>query len=96
MYFLLYSFNEHFENAGDFEFLVRIILKLKIDFKIIKKCFIQMSYGGKSNKNLKSFFTNTVEIKKALEMNNVRTSYFLIIIRFIIKIFQFSILTRGK
>ena len=89
-------FNEHFENAGDFEFLVRIILKLKINFKIIKKCFIQMSYGGKSNKNLKSFFTNTVEIKKALEMNNIRTSYFLIIIRFIIKIFQFSILTRGK
>ena len=89
-------FNEHFENAGDFEFLVRIILKLKIDFKIIKKCFIQMSYGGKSNKNLKSFFTNTVEIKKALEINNIRTSYFLIIIRFIIKIFQFSILKRGK
>ena len=55
-----------------------------------------MSYGGKSNKNLKSFFTNTVEIKKALEINNIRTSYFLIIIRFIIKIFQFSILTRGK
>ena len=89
-------FNEHFENAGDFEFLVRLILKQKINFKIIKKCFIQMSYGGKSNKNLKSFLKNTIEIKKALNMNNIQTSYFLVIIRFIIKVFQFSILPRGK
>lgn len=89
-------FNEHYENAGDFEFLVRIILKQKINFKIIKKCFIQMSYGGKSNKNLKSFLKNTIEIKKALNMNNIQTSYFLVIIRFIIKVFQFSILPRGK
>ena len=89
-------FSENYENAGDFEFLVRVILKQKINFKIIKKCFIQMSYGGKSNKNLQSFLKNTIEIKKALNMNNIQTSYFLVIIRFIIKVFQFSILPRGK
>jgi|TARA_B110000003_G_C16641834_1_gene530491 glycosyltransferase involved in cell wall biosynthesis len=83
-------FEEDFENAGDYEFLLRMLLIKKVRFKKLKKCFIQMSYGGKSNKNFKSYITNTKEIKKALKKNNIRTSYILIIVRFFIKIFQFT------
>ena len=82
------KFIENFENAGDFEFLVRFILKKKIKYKKINDYLVTMSYGGKSNKNLKSFFTNTKEIKKALKINNY-FSITLIMIRLIIKMFQF-------
>ena len=50
-----------------------------------------MSYGGKSNKNIISFLTNTKEIKKALRLNGYFSSYLLIMIRFILKIFQFRL-----
>ena len=82
-------FDESFENAGDFEFLLRVILKSKINYKKMNDYLVSMSYGGKSNKNLKSFFKNTKEIKKALKINNYFSSYFLIMIRLIIKMFQF-------
>tara|TARA_B100000900_G_scaffold378641_1_gene362967 strand:- start:551 stop:1303 length:753 start_codon:yes stop_codon:yes gene_type:complete len=83
-------FKEEFKNAGDFEFLLRVIGKNKIKYKKIDDFFVSMSHGGKSNKNLKSYLINTYEIKKALKMNNFFSSYLLIIIRFLIKIFQFK------
>ena len=52
---------------------------------------VSMSYGGKSNKNIISFLTNTKEIKKALRLNGYFSSYLLIMIRFILKIFQFRL-----
>ena len=82
-------FEEDFENAGDFEFLLRMLLINKVRFEKIKKCYIQMSHGGRSNKNFKSYITNTIEIKKALKKNKISTSYILIVVRFFIKIFQF-------
>ena len=82
---------EQFENAGDFEYLLRVILKKKIKFKKINEYFVSMKYGGQSNKNIKSFIKNTSEIKKALKLNGLFSSYIVIMIRFIIKIFQFII-----
>ena len=82
-------FREDFKNAGDFEFLLRILAKNKIKFKKINNFLIKMKYGGRSNKNFTSFFVNTIEIKKALKINNFFSSYFLIILRFIFKILQF-------
>ena len=84
-------FNESFKNAGDFEFLLRVLLKGKIKYKKINQYLVTMSYGGKSNKNLNSFFINTKEIKKALKINNYFSSYFFIMMRFIIKLFQFKV-----
>ena len=83
-------FVEDFENAGDFEFLLRVLLKNKISHKKIDEYFVSMTYGGKSNKNIRSFIKNTIEIKKALKLNNCFSSYLLIIVRFIIKVFQFK------
>lgn len=84
-------FNENFDNAGDFELLLRFLLKNKITFKKIDDYFVSMTYGGKSNKNLFSFIKNTTEIKMALKLNKCFASYFLIVLRFIIKLFQFRI-----
>ncbi len=84
-------FVENLNNAGDFEFLLRVLLKKKIKFKKIDNYLVTMLQGGKSNKSIKSFITNTIEIKNALKLNGLFSSYFLIIIRFIIKIFQLNV-----
>ncbi len=83
-------YKEDFKNAGDFEFLLRVIGKKNINYKKINEFLVSMKHGGKSNKNLKSYLINTIEIKKALKMNNYFASYFLIIIRLFIKLFQFK------
>jgi len=83
------KFLEEFENAGDFEFIVRLFLKHKVLYKRIDKYFVTMLAGGKSNKNIKSFIVNTIEIKKALKINRLFSSYILITLRFVIKLFQF-------
>ena len=83
------SYREDFQNAGDFEFLLRILLKKNVKYKKIDDHLISMLQGGKSNKNLKSYFINTIEIKKALNLNNLFSSYILISLRFLIKLFQF-------
>jgi len=85
------TFIENFENAGDFEFLVRILLKENVRYKKISNYLVSMSIGGKSNKNIISFLTNTKEIKKALRLNGYFSSYLLIMIRLILKIFQFRL-----
>lgn len=82
-------FKEDFHNAGDFEFLLRVIGKKNIKYQKVNNYIITMKYGGKSNKNLKSFLLNTLEIKKALKLNNFFSSYILISLRFIFKLFQF-------
>ncbi len=84
-------FIENFNNAGDFEFLVRVLFKKKIKFKKIDDYLVKMLYGGRSNKSFQSFIINTIEIKKALKLNGFFSSYFLIMIRFVIKIFQFNV-----
>ena len=84
-------FIEDFQNAGDFEFLLRVLMKKKIKYKKLKDYLVSMTYGGKSNKNIESFIKNTSEIKKALTLNGLFSSYLLIIIRFIIKVFQFYV-----
>lgn len=84
-------FIENFNNAGDFEFLLRVLYKKKIKFKKLDDYLVTMFSGGKSNKSIKSFFVNTLEIKKALRLNGFISSYIFIMIRFIIKIFQFNL-----
>jgi len=82
-------FNEDFKNAGDFEFLLRVIGKNKIKYKKIDNFLVNMSHGGKSNKNFKSYLINTIEIKRALKINDYFSSYLLIITRLFIKLFQY-------
>ena len=83
------KFVEKFNNAGDFEFILRIFIKHKVIYKKIDYYFVTMLSGGKSNKNIKSFILNTIEIKKALKINKLFSSYILISFRFVIKLFQF-------
>lgn len=81
-------FNTNFITAGDFEFLLRVILKNKISFTKLRKTTVIMLSGGKSNDGLKSFVQNTIEIKKSFIVNNIFSSFFLILLRVPVKLFQ--------
>ena len=75
--------------AGDFEFFVRIFLKKNLLFKIINENFVLMRSGGKSSKTLKSNFISSKEIIKSFKDNNLYTNWFLVILRFPLKLIQY-------
>ena len=82
-------YNKKYSIAGDFEFFVRIFLKKKILFKIVNKNFILMKSGGRSSASLKSNFISSNEIVKSFKDNNLYTNWFLVILRFPIKLLQY-------
>ena len=75
--------------AGDFEFFIRLFLKNSIKYKIVNNCFVIMSPGGISGKNIKSYLTSTKEILNACRENNIYTNVFFILLRFPLKITQY-------
>ncbi len=75
--------------AGDFEFFVRIFLKKKILFKIIDENFVLMKSGGKSSSSIKSNLISSQEIIKSFKDNKLYTNWFLIILRFPLKLIQY-------
>ena len=75
--------------AGDFEFFIRLFLKNSIKYKIVNDCFVIMSPGGISGKNIKSYLTSTKEIINACTENKIYTNIFFILLRFPIKITQY-------
>lgn len=81
-------FNTKFSSAGDFEFLLRVLLIKKIPFIKLNLVTVIMLAGGQSNKGIKSFFNNTNEIKESLKINNLFSSYFLILLRAPLKLIQ--------
>ena len=82
-------YNDKYKIAGDFEFFVRIFLKKKILFKIVNKNFILMKSGGRSSASLQSNFISSNEIVKSFKDNNLYTNWFLVILRFPIKLLQY-------
>ena len=84
-------YKKEYKIAGDFEFFLRIFLKNKIIFKIINENYIIMESGGKSSHSIKSNFISSQEIIKSFKQNNLYTNWFLILLRFPYKLFQYII-----
>jgi glycosyltransferase involved in cell wall biosynthesis len=82
-------YKNEYKIAGDFEFFVRIFLKKNLLFKIINENFVLMRSGGKSSKTLKSNFISSKEIIKSFKDNNLYTNWFLVILRFPLKLIQY-------
>ncbi len=80
-----------YEIAGDFEFFLRIFNKNKIVYKLLKKIFVTMSFGGKSTKSIKSNIVSSKEILKSFKENKIYSNWFLISMRFPIKLIQILI-----
>lgn len=75
--------------AGDFEFFLRTIIKNKIVIDTIDKNYVIMQHGGISSRSLQSNLISTKEIFKSFKDNRLYSNFFLISLRFPIKLFQF-------
>lgn len=82
-------YNSKYTIAGDFEFFVRVFVKKKLSFKIINEDFVFMKTGGKSSDSIKSNLIASQEIIKSFKDNNLYTNWFLVSIRFPLKLLQY-------
>jgi glycosyltransferase involved in cell wall biosynthesis len=82
-------YNDSFKIAGDFDLLLRYLLKFKLKYKYFSRTIVKMRTGGKSTNGLKSLIQLNREIKKSLIINNYFSSYFLIYSKYFFKIWSF-------
>ena len=82
-------FNIEFKISGDFEFIARIFKTTNIIYIYIPKALVFMQSGGISNKNLFNKILLNIEIYKACKLNNYKTNYLFILLRYIIKIKEY-------
>ncbi len=94
--FMKYGYYKDFRIAGDFEHLLRLIYKYKLDFEILNLITTRMRSGGLSSKNLGSYIVINKELIKSFKLNKIINNNFLILLRIPSKIFQFFLFNKRK
>ena len=82
------SYDENLKISSDFNFFVKLYKIKNLKYVILKKCLVDMEYGGKSNQGLKSIFKISSEIKMILKKNNIYSNYLFIFLRLFFKFKQ--------
>ena len=85
------DFNENLKIASDFEFMLRVFGKNKVKSKFINKTFVCMRSHGTSTKNLKNIIYSNLEVVKSFKLNNLKISYFRLVLKIFRKAFQIRI-----
>ena len=75
-----------FISAADYELIVRFFIKHQVSWKYSDITTTAMLIGGISSSGYKSYKLISREIKKALELNNIKFSYFKVLSRVIWKL----------
>lgn len=88
IYDKLGGYKLNFEIGADFELITRFFLKNSISWKYLDIITHKMLVGGLSSSGLKSYNKITKEIMKALRMNSIVYSGFIIRLRVVWKIFE--------
>jgi hypothetical protein len=89
-------YNETYNIAGDFELFLRLIYVKKIEFNITNILISRMRLGGISTKNIYSYFISSFEILRALNENNIKSSFIKTLLRIPSKIKQLFIFNSKK
>jgi glycosyltransferase involved in cell wall biosynthesis len=82
-------FNTDFEQAADYEFMLRLLKINKINLKYIPEVFVKMYAGGISGSSLGQRIKGWRETKKAWLINSLKIPKFFITRRIINKLSQF-------
>jgi glycosyltransferase involved in cell wall biosynthesis len=85
------SYKYNYKTAGDFEFFLRVLLKNKVKYQLVNKCYVLMRPGGISDRGVKSYYNSTIEILRAFRENKIYSNFFLVLFRFPIKLCNFII-----
>lgn len=75
--------------AADYDMMVRLFYKHKIQAKYIKKDFVTMRTGGMSTKNVRNRLLITKEDVKACRAYGMYTNQLMISVKYLYKIFEF-------
>lgn len=79
-------FKTNFKIAGDFEYIVRIFHRQNIKFDYEMKILVMMQIGGASTGSIMKKIELNREIFEACRLNGLKTNFFKIIIKYILKI----------
>ncbi len=82
--------------AGDFELMLRFLLKKKLSYKYINDTWVVMRTGGVSNRSLKNKVVLNKEILRACKANNISSSPALICLRYLFKWWGFVFKNRKQ
>ena len=64
-------FDTSFEIAADYDFMMRLLSKMKISMAYLPNVMVKMLVGGKSNKNINNIFRKSKEDYIAMKRNNI-------------------------
>jgi glycosyltransferase involved in cell wall biosynthesis len=82
------EYDANFRIAGDFEMCLRVFLKSSTPYLYLNEAIVRMPAGGLSNRGWRSKLTITREMVKACAMNDVRTSFARLCLRFPLKLLE--------
>ncbi len=71
-------FDTSFRIASDYDFMMRILVKLKIYPAYVPRVFVKMRVGGASNRNISSLFWKSREDYRAIRRNRIGGFYTLL------------------
>lgn len=75
--------------AADFDLLVRFMYLNRIKCLYLEMTFLSMRTGGISNRSIKSKYILNREVARACMENGIRTNYFFLYLKYLVKIFEF-------
>lgn len=83
------AYSLELRSAADYEFMLRVLHKHKIQVEYLPEVIVKMRMGGESNASLKNRLNANKEDKKAWKMNGLKPGLFTFIRKPISKIQQF-------
>ena len=82
-------YEENYRICGDYEFICRIVKDGNFDYYYLKKVTCLMQFGGISTQGIRSTFIINNEIYKSLKANNIYSNYFMLYLKYLLKIFEY-------
>ncbi|MCD5380379.1 glycosyltransferase [Candidatus Gracilibacteria bacterium] len=83
------TFNLSLKTSADYELMLRLLYKKKINCGYIPRCIVNMRTGGQSNLNIKNRLKANKEDKKAWFINDINSKWYTIYLKPIRKIRQY-------
>jgi glycosyltransferase involved in cell wall biosynthesis len=82
-------FDTSLEIAADYELMIRMLLKGKIELAYLDRVLVRMSTGGKSNESITNIVQSNIEAYRSWRMNNLHGGGAVPILKPLRKIVQF-------
>jgi glycosyltransferase involved in cell wall biosynthesis len=83
------GFNLNLKSAADYELMLRLIHKHRINIAYLREVTVKMRVGGKSNLSLMNRLRANMEDRKAWKMNGLRPGFMTLFIKPFRKLFQY-------